>query len=148
MSFLMVTAGDQLGVFGQILGIVLIVINGYAALTNTGSTLTLTQTVLYTANQVLSIVSQVNNLLFGMKMGSQQKDYNNQLNQQEQEKQKLQEEYDKLYENEGMIVNLFNNKVKTLDDISAYYDIATSNFDSYYLMLDYATDYDKFYVTK
>ena len=79
-----------------------------------------------------------------MKMSSRQKDYNSQLGYQEQEKQKLQEEHDKLYENEGMAVNLFNN-VKTLDDISAYYETALNNFDSNYLMFDYATDYSKFY---
>ena len=46
-----------------------------------------------------------------------------------------------------MVVNLFNN-VKTLDDIDNYYNMATCNFDSYYLMLDYATNYDKFYIPK
>ena len=42
---------------------------------------------------------------------------------------------------------MFNN-FKSLDDIDNYYNIATGDFDSYYLMLDYATNYDKFYVTK
>ena len=89
-------------------------------------------------------ISQVNNLFFGMSMESKQKDYQSTLSTQESEKQKLQEEHDKLYENEGMAINLFNN-VKTLDDISAYYETALNNFDSNYLMFDYATDYSKFY---
>ena len=109
--------------------------------------MTLTQTVMFTASQVLNLVSEVNNLLFSMKMGSKQEDYSNQLNQQEKEKEKLADEYEKLHENQGMIVNMFNN-FKSLDDIDNYYNMATANFDSYTLMLDYATNYDKFYVTK
>ena len=46
-----------------------------------------------------------------------------------------------------MIVDMFNN-FKSLDDIDNYYNMATGNFDSYYLMLDYATNYDKFFVSK
>lgn len=42
---------------------------------------------------------------------------------------------------------MFNN-FKSLDDIDNYYNVATSNFDSYTLMLDYATNYDKFFVYK
>ena len=56
--------------------------------------------------------------------------------EQNAEKDKLQEEHEKLYENEGMAVNLFNN-VKTLDDIDNYYNLATGNFDSYYLKYPY-----------
>ena len=142
MTIISMISGTSFGVFGTVVGIVAAVGGGYSSLVNSG--MTLTQTVMFTANQVLSIVNEVNNLLFGMKMGSKQEDYNSQLGYQEQEKQKLQEEHDKLYENEGMIVNLFNN-VKTLDDISAYYETALNNFDSNYLMFDYATDYSKFY---
>ena len=105
------------------------------------------ENILLTASQVLSLVSQANNLLFGIKYESKAKKYNSMLSDQEEEKKKLEEEYEKLYENQGMIVNMFNN-FKSLDDIDTYYNIAVGDFDSYYLMLDYATDYDKFYVTK
>lgn len=103
--------------------------------------------VLLTASQVLNIVSQANNLLFCIDIEKKQKNYESILGAQNNEKDKLQEEYDELHKNDGMSVNLFNN-VKTLDDIDNYYDLATGNFDSYYLMLDYATNYDKFFVSK
>ena len=51
--------------------------------------------------------------------------------------------FGKIFNNIGCN-NLFNN-VKTLDDISAYYETALNNFDSNYLMFDYVTDYSKFY---
>ena len=145
MTIISMLTGTSFGVFGTVVGIVAAVGGGYASLVNSG--MTLTQTVMFTAGQVLNLVSEVNNLLFSMKMGSKQKDYNNQLGQQEKEKEKLAEEYEKLYENQGMIVNMFNN-FRTLDDIDNYYNMATANFDSYYLMLDYGTNYDKFYVTR
>ena len=145
MTIISMLTGTSFGVFGTVVGIVAAVGGGYASLLNSGATVM--QTVMFTASQVLSLVSEVNNLLFSMKMGSKQKEYNSQLNQQEQEKKKLEEEHEKLYENQGMIVDMFNN-FKSLDDIDNYYDIATGNFDSYFLMLDYATNYDKFYVTK
>ncbi len=127
------------GIFQIIATVVLLITQNY------GAAFKLTaQNVLITASQVVSLVSQVNNLFFGMSMESKQKDYQSTLSTQESEKQKLQEEYDKLYENEGMAINLFNN-VKTLDDISAYYETALNNFDSNYLMFEYATDYSKFY---
>jgi hypothetical protein len=85
--------------------------------------------------------------MFGISIEKKQKNYESILGAQNNEKDKLQEEYDELHKNDGMAVNLFNN-VKTLDDIDNYYNLATGNFDSYYLMLDYATNYDKFYVTK
>ena len=142
MSIITMLTGTSFGVFGTVVGIVAAVGGGYASLVNSG--MTLTQTVMFTASQVLNLVSEVNNLLFSMKMGSKQDDYKNQLKQQEEEKKKLEEEHEKLHENQGMIVDMFNN-FKTLDDISAYYDMALNNFDSYYLMFDYATDYSKFY---
>lgn len=145
MTIITMVTGTSFGVFGTVVGIIAAVGGGYASLVNSG--MTLTQTVMFTASQVLNLVSEVNNLLFSMKMGSKQDDYNNQLNQQEEEKKKLEEEHEKLHENQGMIVNMFNN-FKSLDDIDNYYNMATSNFDSYTLMLDYATNYDKFYVTK
>lgn len=145
MTIITMISGTSFGIFGTVVGIVAAVGGGYASLLNSG--ITLTQTVMFTASQVLNLVSEVNNLLFSMKMGSKQKDYNNQLNQQEKEKEKLADEYEKLHENQGMIVNMFNN-FKSLDDIDNYYNIATANFDSYTLMLDYATNYDKFFVTK
>ena len=145
MTIATMLTGTSFGVFGTVVGIVAAVGGGYASLVNSG--MTLTQTVMFTASQVLNLVSEVNNLLFSMKMGKKQEDYSNQLNQQEQEKKKLEEEHEKLHENQGMIVDMFNN-FKTLDDIDHYYNIATGNFASYYLMLDYATNYDKFYVTK
>ena len=92
-------------------------------------------------------MSQANNLLFGINIEKKQKNYESILSKQNAEKDKLQEEYDELHKNDGMAVNLFNN-VKTLDDIDSYYSMATGNFDSYYLMLDYATNYDKFYIPK
>lgn len=145
MTIISMISGTSFGVFGTVVGIVAAIGGGYASLVNSG--MTLTQTVMFTAGQVLNLVSEVNNLLFSMKMGSKQEDYNNQLGQQEKEKEKLAEEYEKLYENQGMIVDMFNN-FKTLDDIYNYYDLATGNFDSYSLMLDYATNYDKFFVSK
>ena len=145
MTIITMLTGTSFGVFGTVVGIVAAVGGGYASLLNSG--VTVMQTVMFTASQVLNLVSEVNNLLFSMKMGSKQEDYNNQLKQQEQEKEKLADEYEKLHENQGMIVNMFNN-FKSLDDIDNYYNIATSNFDSYYLMLDYATNYDKFFVSK
>ena len=145
MTIITMISGTSFGVFGTVVGIVAAVGGGYASLVNSG--MTLTQTVMFTASQVLNLVSEVNNLLFSMKMGSKQEDYSNQLNQQEKEKEKLADEYEKLHENQGMIVNMFNN-FKSLDDIDNYYNMATANFDSYTLMLDYATNYDKFYVTK
>ena len=145
MSIISMISGASFGIFGTVVGIVAAIGGGYASLVNNG--MTLTQVVMFTATQVLNLVSEVNNLLFSMKMGKKQEDYNNQLKQQEQEKQKLQEEYEKLHENQGMIVNMFNN-FKSLDDIDTYYNIAVGDFDSYYLMLDYATNYDKFYVPK
>ena len=145
MTIISMISGTSFGVFGTVVGIVAAVGGGYASLVNSG--MTLTQTVMFTASQVLNLVSEVNNLLFSMKMGKREQEYNNQLNQQEQEKEKLAEEYEKLYENQGMIVDMFNN-FKSLDDIDNYYNMATSNFDSYTLMLDYATNYDKFFVSK
>ena len=135
--------GAQIGGVFQIIATVVLIVTG-----NYGAAFELTvKNVMLTASQVLSLVSGVNNLLFSIKIGSKEKEYSSILGQQEAEKEKLSDEYDKLHENEGMIVNMFNN-FKTLDDIDNYYNIATSNFDSYYLMFDYATDYDKFYVTK
>ena len=145
MSIISMISGTSFGVFGTVVGIVAAVGGGYASLLNSGATVM--QTVMFTASQVLSLVSEVNNLLFSMKMSSKQEDYNNQLKQQEEEKEKLANEYEKLHENQGMIVNMFNN-FKSLDDIDNYYNVATSNFDTYFLMLDYTTNYDKFYVTK
>ena len=145
MTIITMISGTSFGIFGTVVGIVAAVGGGYASLVNSGATVM--QTVMFTASQVLNLVSEVNNLLFSMKMGSKQDDYNNQLNQQEEEKKKLEEEHEKLHENQGMIVNMFNN-FKSLDDIDNYYNMATANFDSYTLMLDYATNYDKFYVTK
>ena len=145
MTIITMLTGTSFGIFGTIVGIVAVVGGGYASLLNSG--ITLTQAVMFTASQVLNLVSEVNNLLFSMKMGKKEEAYNNQLNQQEQEKEKLASEYEKLYENQGMIVNMFNN-FKSLDDIDNYYNVATANFDSYTIMLDYATNYDKFYVTK
>lgn len=145
MSIISMISGTSFGIFGSVVGIVAAVGGGYASLLNSG--VTLTQTVMFTASQVLSLVSEVNNLLFSMKMGSKEKNYSNQIKQQEQEKEKLASEYEKLHENQGMIINMFNN-FKSLDDIDNYYNIATSNFDSYYVMLDYATNYDKFFVSK
>lgn len=145
MSIISMVTGTSFGIFGTIVGIVAAVGGGYASLMSSG--MSVMQVTMFTASQVLNLVNEVNNLLFSMKMGSKQKDYNNQLNQQEAEKKKLADEYEKLYENQGMIVDMFNN-FKSLDDIDNYYNMATANFDSYHLMLDYATDYDKFYVTK
>ena len=130
------------GVFQIIATIALIVTQNY------GAAFELTaKNVMITAAQVLSLVSQANNLLFSIKYESKAKEYNSTLGQQEEEKEKLSNEYEKLHENQGMIVNMFNN-FKSLDDIDNYYNMATANFDSYTLMLDYATNYDKFYVTK
>lgn len=145
MTIITMLTGTSFGIFGTVVGIVAAVGGGYASLVNSG--MTVMQKVMFTASQTLNLVSEVNNLLFSMKMGSKQKDYNNQLQEQEQEKEKLASEYEKLHENQGMIVNMFNN-FKSLDDIDNYYNMATANFDSYTLMLDYATNYDKFYVTK
>ncbi len=142
MSIISMVTGTSFGVFGTVVGIVAAIGGGYASLVNSG--MSITQTIMFTASQVLNLVSEVNNLLFSMKMGSKQKDYNNQLNQQEKEKEKLADEYEKLYENQGMIVNMFNN-FKSLEDIDNYYNVATGDFDSYFLMLDYATDYDTKY---
>ena len=130
------------GIFQIIMTVVLIVTQNY------GAALQMTaKSVMITAAQVLSLVSQANNLLFSIKYESKAKEYSSILGQQEAEKEKLSDEYEKLHENQGMIVNMFNN-FRTLDDIDNYYNMATSNFDSYPLMFDYATDYDKFYVTK
>ena len=145
MTIITMISGTSFGIFGTVVGIVAVVGGGYASLLNSG--ITLTQTVMFTASQVLNLVSEVNNLLFSMKMGKKEQEYNSQLQEQEQEKEKLASEYEKLYENQGMIVNMFNN-FKSLDDIDNYYNIATANFDTYTLMLDYATDYDKFFVSK
>ena len=145
MTIITMVTGTSFGVFGTVVGIVAAVGGGYASLANAG--MSLTQVVMFTASQVLNLISEVNNLLFSMKMGSKQEDYNNQLNQQEQEKEKLASEYEKLHENQGMVVNMFNN-FKSLDDIDNYYNVATANFDTYTLMLDYATNYDKFYASK
>jgi hypothetical protein len=145
MTIITMVTGTSFGVFGTVVGIVAAVGGGYASLLNNG--ITLAQTVMFTVTQVLNLVSEVNNLLFSMKMGSKEKKYNSQLKDQEQEKEKLASEYEKLHENQGMIVDMFNN-FKSLDDIDNYYNIATANFDSYYLMLDYATNYDKFFVSK
>ena len=145
MAIITMVTGTSFGVFGTVVGIVAAVGGGYASLLNSG--ITLTQTVMFTASQILNLISEVNNLLFSMKMGKKEQDYNNQLQEQEQEKEKLADEYEKLYENQGMIVNMFNN-FKSLDDIDNYYNIATANFDSYTLMLDYATNFDKFFVSK
>lgn len=135
--------GAKLGGLFQIIATVVLLITQ-----NYGAAFELTaENVLLTASQVLNIVSQANNLLFGIDIEKKQKNYESILGTQNTEKDKLQEEYDKLHENDGMSVNLFNN-VKTLDDIDNYYSMATGNFDSYYLMLDYATDYDKFFVSK
>ena len=138
------------GVFGTKLGGIFAIIMTVVALItqNYGKAFQMTaENVLMTASKVLSIVSQANNLMFGIKIEEKQKNYESILGAQNNEKDKLQEEYDELYKNDGMIVNLFNN-VKTLDDIDNYYNMATGNFDSYYLMLDYATNYDKFFVSK
>lgn len=145
MSVATMLTGADFGAFGTVVSIVAAVGGGYASLLNSG--ITLTQAVMFTASQVLNLVSQVNNMLFSMKMGKKEEAYNNKLKEQEEEKEKLASEYEKLYENQGMIVNMFNN-FKSLDDIDNYYNIATANFDTYFLMLDYATDYDKFYVPK
>ena len=115
MTIITMVTGTSFGVFGTVVGIVAAVGGGYASLVNSG--MTLTQTVMFTASQVLNLVSEVNNLLFSMKMGSKQEDYSNQLNQQEKEKEKLADEYEKLHENQGMIVNMFNN-FKSLDEIT------------------------------
>lgn len=145
MTIITMVTGTSFGIFGTVVGIVAAVGGGYASLLNSGATVM--QTVMFTASQVLSLVSEVNNLLFSMKMGKKEESYNNQLKDQEQEKEKLASEYEKLHENQGMIVNMFNN-FKSLDDIDNYYNMATGNFDSYTLMLDYATNYDKFFVSK
>ena len=145
MSIITMISGTSFGVFGTIVSIIAVVGGGYASLLNSG--ITLTQTVMFTASQILNLVSEVNNLLFSMKMGKKEESYSKQLKEQEQEKEKLASEYEKLYENQGMIVNMFNN-FRSLDDIDNYYNIATANFDTYFLMMDYATDYDKFYITK
>ena len=145
MTIITMVTGTSFGIFGTVVGIVAAVGGGYASLLNSG--ITLTQTIMFTASQVLNLVSEVNNLLFSMKISSKVEDYNSQLKAQEQEKEKLADEYEKLHENKGMIVNMFNN-FKSLNDIDNYYNIATGNFDSYYLMLDYATNYDKFYIPK
>ena len=130
------------GIFQIIATVVLLITQNY------GAAFEMTvKNVMLTASQVLSLVSQANNLLFSIQYESKAKDYSSTLSSQEAEKEKLEEEYDKLHENQGMIVNMFNN-FKSLDDIDNYYNMATGDFDSYYLMLDYATDYDKFYVTK
>ena len=135
--------GAKLGGLFQIIATVVLLITQ-----NYGAAFEMTvDNVLLTASQVLNIVSQANNLLFGIDIEKKQKNYESILSEQNAEKDKLQEEYEKLYENEGMSVNMFNN-VKTLDDIDNYYNMATGNFDSYYLMLDYATNYDKFFVSK
>ena len=135
--------GAQIGgVFQIIATIALIVTQNY------GAAFEMTvKNVMITAGQVLSLVSQANNLLFSIQYESKAKEYSSTLSSQEAEKEKLSDEYEKLHENQGMIVNMFNN-FKSLDDIDNYYNIATGDFDSYYLMLDYATNYDKFYVTK
>lgn len=135
--------GAKLGGLFQIIATVVLLITQ-----NYGAAFEMTvDNVLLTASQVLNVVSQANNLLFGIDIEKKQKNYESILGAQNNEKDKLQEEYEKLYENEGMSVNMFNN-VKTLDDIDNYYNMATGNFDSYYLMLDYATNYDKFFVSK
>ena len=145
MTIITMLTGTSFGVFGTVVGIVAAIGGGYASLVNSG--MTAMQVVMFTASQVLNLVSEVNNLLFNMKMGSREKEYNSLLGYQEEEKEKLAQEYEKLHENQGMIVNMFNN-FKSLDDIDNYYNMATANFDSYTLMLDYATNYDKFYVSK
>ena len=147
---LMIATEVVISAFGAKLGGIFAIIVTVAALIiqNYGTAFQMTaKNVLMTASQVLSIVSQANNLMFGINIDKKQKNYDSILGAQNSEKDKLQEEYDELHKNDGMAVNLFNN-VKTLDDIDNYYTMATGNFDSYYLMLDYATNYDKFYVTK
>ena len=135
--------GAQIGgVFQIIATIGLIVTQNYGAAFEMTA-----KNVMITASQVLSLVSQANNLLFSIKYESKAKEYSSTLSSQEQEKEKLANEYEKLHENQGMIVNMFNN-FKSLDDIDNYYNMATANFDSYTLMLDYATNYDKFFVSK
>ena len=145
MAIITMVTGTSFGIFGTIVGIVAAIGGGYVSLMNSG--MTVMQTVMFTASQVLNLISEVNNLLFSMKMGSREKEYNSLLGYQEEEKKKLAEEYEKLHENQGMIVNMFNN-FKSLDDIDNYYNIATANFDTYNLMLEYATDYDRFFKTK
>ena len=143
VEFIIDKFGAQIGgVFQIVATVALIVTQNYGAAFEMTA-----KNVLLTASQVLNIVSQANNLLFGIDIEKKQKNYESILSEQNAEKDKLQEEYEKLYENEGMSVNMFNN-VKTLDDIDNYYELATGNFDSYYLMLDYATNYDKFFVSK
>ena len=147
---LMIATEVVIGVFGTKLGGIFAIIMTVVALItqNYGTAFQMTaKNVLMTASQVLSMVSQANNLMFGIKIEEKQKNYESILGAQNNEKDKLQEEYDELHENDGMSVNLFNN-VKTLDDIDNYYNMATGNFDSYYLMFDYATNYDKFFVSK
>ena len=139
MTIITMVTGTSFGLFGTVVGIIAAVGGGYASLLNSGATVM--QTVMFTASQVLNLVSEVNNLLFTMKMGSKAKDYENRLKEQEAEKEKLADEYEKLHENQGFIVDMFNN-FKSLDDVDNYYNMAVGDFDSYYLMLDYATDYD------
>ena len=136
-EFIIDKFGAKLGGLFQIIATVVLLITQ-----NYGAAFEMTaKNILLTASQVLNIVSQANNLIFGINIDKKQKNYESILGAQNNEKDKLQEEYDELHKNDGMSVNLFNN-VKTLDDIDNYYNLATGNFDSYYLMLDYAQTFD------
>ena len=142
-EFIIDRFGAQIGgIFQIIVTTVLIITQNY------GAAFELTvKNVMLTASQVLSLVSGANNLLFSIKYESKAKAYSSTLEAQEAEKKKLEEEYDELHKSQGFMVNMFNN-FKSLDDIDNYYNIATGNFDSYNLMLEYATNYDKFFVSK
>ena len=104
-EFIVDRFGAQIGgIFQIIVTTVLLVTQNY------GAAFEMTvKNVMLTAAQVLSLVSQANNLLFSIKYESKAKEYSSTLSSQEAEKEKLEEEYDKLHENQGMTVNMFSN---------------------------------------
>lgn len=137
--------GIDLGIFGVIASVALVVMGGYALLASTNTLTIGMKQIVMLATQTAKIASQVNSYYFNKNIKELAKEQTNTLEYQSAEIKKLKEETDKLLENTvpGGI-NMFGSEIPNIDN---YYALAEDDFDQYEIMYNFAVDYDSMFKT-
>ena len=137
--------GIDLGIFGVIASVALVVMGGYALLASTNTLTIGMKQIVMLATQTAKLASQVNSYYFNKNIKELAKEQTNTLEFQSAEIEKLKEETDKLLENTvpGGI-NMFGSEIPNIDN---YYALAEDDFDQYEIMYNFAVDYDSMFKT-
>lgn len=128
--------GTDLGIFGQIAGIVLAVYGGYSAYTNT--TLSTANTAFAMASAAVDIVGQVNSLLIQKDLKALMTASQNSALEKEEVRKRYEEMQDSL--KQSLILPFVNR----LDEIDMYYDMAVGGRQSNYdILFSYENAYSQ-----